>query len=551
MGSFVANKFIKLLRVAPLICSLSINAAISAEELTNTVLADAYLGVVRSTGGDTNALDALSKIFKKIDIDNDGISRAELEAAEAAYAAKLRARTIQQVLSIDLNGDMIITVEEIIAAYQTIIPATRNFPKKPTAQIQRELRNFVSEYLASDANDNQSLEGKELYSAGARDAWVIHDFGGQNIIEESRPFFDLAFALFDADPNHDSKLSMSEGLIVMAKVIGSNTDVKSQNWPSYSLSGIRTCPQTKLSEESQLSYISTSYGSHISPVSLAGPDKVTYATTVHIEDGTTPVSIAATSGGPMIWKFTGNTERIEKVFVSTQFQDRQTGTSAVGVVGIPAEKLVVVGSSCMSYFGNDLQQASANISDRLLQVTGKRPSFVNRPRGDTYSVSLPSGEIFETRQEFSAIVRSLFKWAKQHPENSLAQLDNRFIDPTERYITGPLARYQGYLMNVVDDFRIQDVVSPSKKEEYEVLPEELGIFQLLLANKITMLGNDSHGAVLVNAPILYPPGNHQDRFLLGDGVDLPLGNPGGGCLFSQDGKVVIDGNACPSGLPVR
>jgi hypothetical protein len=89
-----------------------------------------------------------------------------------------------------------------------------------------------------------------------------------------------------------------------------------------------------------------------------------------------------------------------------------------------------------------------------------------------------------------------------------------------------------------------EVVSDTKVETYQVLPQEAGLIQLIHEGALVADGSQSFQIV---KKIRYPAGlygAHRVKFVLRKGVPQPDGNPGHSCVFSEELGELIEGAAC-------
>jgi hypothetical protein len=88
------------------------------------------------------------------------------------------------------------------------------------------------------------------------------------------------------------------------------------------------------------------------------------------------------------------------------------------------------------------------------------------------------------------------------------------------------------------------VVAGLPVEDYEVLPSEAGLLQLLEEGKLEPGRN---GELVVRAPMRYPAdlfGGSAARFLVPRGVPVPEGDPGHSCVRSEETGRAISKTSC-------
>src|ERR1051326_7344532 len=88
------------------------------------------------------------------------------------------------------------------------------------------------------------------------------------------------------------------------------------------------------------------------------------------------------------------------------------------------------------------------------------------------------------------------------------------------------------------------VVAGLPAQDYEVLPGEAGLLQLLEEGKLEPGRN---GELVVRAPMRYPAdlfGASSMRFLVPRGVPVPEGDPGHSCVMSEETGRAISKTSC-------
>ena len=227
-----------------------------------------------------------------------------------------------------------------------------------------------------------------------------------------------------------------------------------------------------------------------------------------ITEAESPLALVLVSANPVIWRFTGATARIEKIITETDYK----GHNFSGVVGVPKGKVVFAPSSgCLRYLPSQGIADQAMDKGKILQTIGRQADSVTY----AYSVKqleLPSGKSGQST-------------------NVVAGGGGIAFLKTDH--TGPL----------VDErqpasFSVDDVVSQAKAETYEVLPQQLGLDQLLAAGQIEKIGNGYR----ILKKMRFPAGLNGDfQFLIAKDVPKPEGNPGNSCVVAEDTGTVVAG----------
>jgi len=100
---------------------------------------------------------------------------------------------------------------------------------------------------------------------------------------------------------------------------------KAQNKAQKAEAHLKSCRVGAIQQGANVHFVSTYEGNALSNIDLTHGERATEVETVNIEPGTTPLVIVAGSSSPLIWKFTGSTERIAEVILSPA--NKRTGLS--------------------------------------------------------------------------------------------------------------------------------------------------------------------------------------------------------------------------------
>jgi hypothetical protein len=533
VSSISAKKILSVILGAITLVQMAAGVS-KAGDTENTKLLDAYKNFARSNGDKAQSLTVLAKLFSSLDVNGNGVSPAELSQAEKIWDAASRASNAQRALAYDLDGDFVVTRQEI----ETVLDFRRRQPGSPIrlrpAEVEREIGAFVERALAGDANKNGSLEGMELLSARARP--------GSGKFRLFVSPYELIHALLDADPNSDGLLTEAESHVLLAAIAGPNNSADKEQIASAPPVD-ENCQPVKVPEGSELVLVGAYEGSQVSTIAMAGQDEETSSASIIIEQGEKPVTIVLSSFDAMVWKFSGNVARVAKVVAVSSQESPRDGKSAVGIVGIPGEKVeFFTRANCLQGAYEQGSGARAQLS----ALTGREPDkfFGEYEIGVLY---LPSGQ--NTKQEASekSVLETLDGWAKRQSNNQLADFDKSNAAADQSALRAMAANVIRFNDSGIADFELNDVVSAAKAENYRVLPQESGLLQLVKAGVLTADEVETAGGIFkVVAPMRYPAGltgAHSVNFVIKKGVELPSGDPAHSCVQSEDRKQVLDGHA--------
>jgi hypothetical protein len=309
------------------------------------------------------------------------------------------------------------------------------------------------------------------------------------------------------------------------------------------------CPKIDVSKDNQLVMFGAYEGSSLSAITVAGQDDVTNGATVFIEDGGQPMTVFLSSYNPMIWQFTGATQRVRKVVAfGGNAQDGSNAKAAVGVVGIEKSKVQFVKAyTCFPYFHEASSPGGLKAQAVVERMTGRAPDKVLGQYGTTVA-ALPGGEGLAQQDEQpedilkTLIAKSGAKYFTVGADGKLAALEP---EANHSSTENDLLSYNPHgLMN----FNVGDVVSEAKAEAYNVLPEHAGLMQLQAQGKITYIGGET-GVWKINGPMHFPPGLAgalSTSYFLPKGIAMPQGDRGHSCVFVEtaNGKIAVEGTVC-------
>ena len=446
--------------------------------------------------------------LRSADRNGDGLDRGDIELGKKIRLAQSRGDTICRILRYDLDGDFVVTRQELEQSFA-------NSTYTSSSGADNELRQFDRDH-----------DGRITLSEAAQ-------------AQPSMRFDDIsAESLLALDPNHDGKLTPAE-LQPMAerafKIVDQDGDgtISKEEYAAIAeqrnmIEWLRTHPRCAMPAVPE-GALTVAYGTYgglaLSSAAIGGQDQETNLTDVVIEPGTEPLYLVLSSYESMVWRLKGDTRRVAQVVVhSREGVDAPTAAeriSASGVVGVPAAKVAIQDTGCLDYFDlpNNAQGArSLALFERAL-VRKPDAAFGSY---STRSVSLPSGALAPATGDSVPV-----------PEG----FDARTWPDATRFWPGGLVS--------VDP---KTVVAKTKVAPYEVLPSQMGLSQLAGSGAVQYV---SWGKFRIVKPIAHwPPrmtGAHSATLILAKGVPLPPGDSGHSCVISEEtGQPVIKGRICPS-----
>ena len=270
-----------------------------------------------------------------------------------------------------------------------------------------------------------------------------------------------------------------------------------------------------------------SFGSYeaqaISTVTVAGQDKETTTGKIIIQEGNQPIYLILSSYSPIIWQIEGDIDRISKLVVGGSRSE--SGLAQAGVTGLPESKIFFDSKGkCVKHYYN-YEDAEGTMAKILIKKSfDKEPDLFVGNYGFS-EVQLPE---FNPKGEGSEMMR------KPVPEG--------FDHMTWIYVTH---FYNGGVVSLEK----QKVISENKVEDYEVLPSQAGISQLVYQKKLKVVNSGFPGEYKIIKEIPRFPaeltGSHSATFILGKGIKMPEGDIGHSCLINEE-TGEVKGAACHS-----
>ncbi len=285
-----------------------------------------------------------------------------------------------------------------------------------------------------------------------------------------------------------------------------------------------TCEAPRPAEDDQVIVMSSYEGSSLSTVSVGGQDNVTQVAHIEIEAGDTPLYIVLTSYESIIWDITGETDRVASLVVQRSLPGNGGGA---GVIGIDESKITFVRpSGCFdSYAAVDSSKGAAAFR-KVERSLGRAPDTM-LSYYTIRSVALPSGNGKASQGEGSDTIIFGGRSYTLTPDGLLLE-DTEGQTPDE-YPAGATLTHRSLLRFYDDGVRevdIDTVVSPQEIAQYDILPQQAGLLQLILDGRIRYTPEGQY--LIVEEIERFPAGlagAHSVKFLLAEGVKMPGGSP--------------------------
>ena len=170
-----------------------------------------YFESSQASRDNSSLLNKFSRIFAELDRDGNGVSLQDVDLAEKVRTAQARAQFAAQKLRYDLDGDLVVSREELesVLAYETGRNMRRQSDEAFLANFKREIAERADKIMKADTDGDGKLSGIEVSNP---DPERNRDNGG--FAQQTA----LARAMLKADPNDDGLLTDAEIFAILGKV---------------------------------------------------------------------------------------------------------------------------------------------------------------------------------------------------------------------------------------------------------------------------------------------------------------------------------------------
>lgn len=155
----------------------------------------------------------IASLYRNMDYDGQGLDRAEIELFKRIWNAQARGHVASRILRYDLDGDGVVTREEIEKVMSTHqgnrkLDASGQLDENTRRRIAAETDNV----LAGDPNNDGRIEPGEYAGLTKHDEFARHEAGKDHA--------KVAEALLALDPNGDGKVTQVEALQIVGNAFG-------------------------------------------------------------------------------------------------------------------------------------------------------------------------------------------------------------------------------------------------------------------------------------------------------------------------------------------
>lgn len=483
--------------------------------------------------------------FRQASKGKNSIDQEDVKLQMKAIAAQQLARSVSEFISFDLDGDGFASSIEIQA-----VGGSQRLETVMLRDVDKDGKVSQDEWFAANAKRNGSSEFLATKTLERYAQFLALDQDASNSItfDEYKTIAGGVFRHFDTDA--DGRISGAEfgewSKARRLKAVGATGKVgappeeksrppvevtemvqraKEAQLPTPSADGDFRLPFPTVSQQKstrraagntdtkcifpdvkpgeKIAIFSTYEG--VKPTSINLGDE-TWVIDVHIEEGNEPLYVILPSYDPVVWRFNGAVDRVDKVVPTAMSRGNNSGKGmgGSGIVGIDKSKVTFLeNSQCLSYFNGPVEEA--RMKGVIAEHIGRQPDY----KGSSYhteKISIPSMAVTEGV--------SSPPWADDGPA-----LER--IDPAS-------------------------VVAPVPVKEYGLLPGSRGLRQLVDGGYLEKIpnGNGYDQYRIIKTFPAFPTnmtGGIQPTFLLAPGVQKPGGDPGWACLIDEATGKVLSG----------
>lgn len=472
--------------------------------------------------GEDRYLESVSReLFK---LSPDGVVTKELvELAETRQKVGTRVKKLSLIIQHDLDGNGIVTSEEIELATPFLQTSQRS--------------NLVLVHFEADENKDRDLSYNEL---------IVY-FDKKADSENIRRRRTSSGSLMHFDFNADGKVDLEEVSSVLAAL--SDDDLKSLTDRRARTRTPASCKAPKPSPGSQVVLLGGYEGPAVSTIAVGGRNQTTSVALITVEEGDVPLYVFASAYDPIIWKFDGATERISQVVIQPRVT--RTGPGAA-VAGIAADKVTLVDArSCIekAYYkaGGQALRAKALLSAHLKTdikyvVSSYSLDHIKIPSGNVdLEKTSKRRKAYRVPTEFTLGANKYeLSTSGMRRADSAGEYSNH-IPAARQTVRSMMRFYDGGLVPL----SLEDITPKKGAELYDVLPQQAGLLQLMADGQLVLTPDQYYH---VRKPIArYPAGlsgAHSVRFIVGKGIEPPAGSPGHSTVIMEETGVCISGVHC-------
>ncbi|MGE0282227.1 MAG: hypothetical protein AB7P20_16665 [Rhizobiaceae bacterium] len=445
---------------------------------------------------------------------------ANLATIQTAARASLRTAVVERIMKNDLDADGEVREDELKSALR-FSPSNRR-------QVTDESINQLAEaYFVADLNRDRRIAASEAGQYGAQramdysvDDWTPAietllsmdlDRDGRLTANDVESMAQLAFDSFDKDG--DGRLAGAE----MQEL----DDIRAS---AAGFFGTMTCNLPAPTAKAQIVLAVGSPMDTLSNVTITGQNDTTRAQTLSVAEGDTPIYLLANAHFPMIWKMTGNTDRIERIVLPGSSGGEVQDPHGNAVAGLDRDKVTFANPRCFP----------TPVVKGIVDAETALPILAKSLRRQPADILLVNGSLPEQNKQG-------VQGDKMAPTPGVVFLRS-VLEPFDSK-GGRIDRqtYESMLHSNaggVTHFDVDDVIGPRAVKVYQILPQQAGLMQLLeqgliepvaagVAMSVKVKGSNrqiNRTGYRIVAPFPRLPADVNVLFVLPKGIPLPKGS---------------------------
>jgi Ca2+-binding EF-hand superfamily protein len=488
--------------------------------------------MARSFGADVTweqVKSQMQPLFYASNPGDRGVTAEGIDNLRKIAIAQLRSQAMAQILIYDLDGNGNVTKEEIVAVME---PRSRQMIRtngvelEPSPQQMRlQLDKLVNDVLRPDADRDGVITAAEIEQEAQRQSEHINinwqqgmasqyvpmtlDANGDGVVSLAE--YEAAVrAQFDrVDQDHNGRISAAEmenfGKILDEARQATQLAREAKSRTLRLEAARKGCDVPAAPPGIKMVFLGAHVGKALSNAWIGTQDRVTYVTTVEIAPGREPLYLALASEGAMIWDIVGATERIAGVLGHAETVVGTADTLGdqkplVGIMGVARERIrFTAHPGCLVLPMENTTMKDGSAQESVALLLGRAADEI----GGEYSAGtfrVPAARHFPDRPVRNSI---------QLPKDGLGELLWREV--REDYPAG-LAQID-----------MSSVISAHTVKRYSVLPERVGLAELVDTGMLTIAG--SIRGVRINDGD-FKPFAHPNKFRISGQLRLPAGAAG-------------------------
>lgn len=444
------------------------------------------------------------------DREGDGLVKADIERSNTISETFARYRRIREFLQYDYNGDWKLSVDEILQF--SSVSNLEEAQKRAERTVARFDNN--GDGIATLEEANMKPKRQRPFQVDRLSSLLGLDSNGDGRVVASE-LVTLAEKTFDHfDSNGDGSIDKAEyGEVSKVESIATRSAEVRQ----------AGCAFSPASAKAELVFLRANYAKRVSAAFVGSEEKTTSVVDVTIEPGKSPIYLVLGSSSPMVWRVTGATKRIEKAVIGSNDsvnrllpRDKyaQSATSAVGLIGLPEEKVSIVGPDCLSqhFAPSSYDRMNANI---VSQIIANRPADVVASIENAFDIAVPS-----------ALSPKKANTDPYPPPPAPAPAPSGYVSKRWQEIARDTQNY-------VIDIDPEDVVASEPVGRYTVNPGHFGIAQMV--EEGILRPDDKSRLVVLQNVKAWPAGLAGIKavtFVISDGVKVPEKSPKSSCVLT-------------------